>query len=304
MPRSATWSTLAVFLCLTGWTEYSCAQTVRTDTQTGDRIVAYEVDGVAYEALVPGNDRINPESRLISAERVSNLTRYTYRFFNHRGEAALPERGLWMVDIPCRGVTATGIASAAGDWLAELVPASVGSICRFSTLAQREMQPGDSSTLLTVESRFLPAFVVARGYGVAGPHTIPTDEESTPDTLRGVIIQLRAPGGSGSGREMTAVAPFYDPDALPGPITAIQLMRADLLAMCGAMGWITNQGICRSLETKLRNAEAAFMEDDIDQAARMVQAFTSELNAQRGRHVPEPAYAMLFTFLTHLRGRM
>jgi hypothetical protein len=291
-------------LCIAGAGTAACAQTVKTDAQSGERRISYEVDGTTYAAVVPGNDRINPEIALVSATDVGQSVRFTYRVRNRIGGAALPDRGLWMVDIPCRGVAPGGVGSAGGDWLAEFIPTDDGGVCQFSTLAEREMQPGDSSSLLTIESRFLPGFVMATAYGVAGPHLIPSDEETTPDTVRSLVVQLRAPGGSGSGRQVVAVVPFYDPSTLPGPITVIQLMRADLLAMCGDIGWITNRGICRSLEAKLQNAEMALLEDDNDAAQREMNAFTNELNAQRGKHIPETGFLMLSAMRQYLLRNM
>jgi len=70
------------------------------------------------------------------------------------------------------------------------------------------------------------------------------------------------------------------------------------------MGWITNRGICRSLEAKLQNAESALLEDDNAGAQRVMNAFANELNAQRGKHVPEAAYLMLATMREYLLRNM
>lgn len=50
-------------------------------------------------------------------------------------------------------------------------------------------------------------------------------------------------------------------------------------------GFITNQGVAQSLLAKLHAAEAADDRRQPDVAAHMVQAFSREVEAQRGTHI-------------------
>ena len=103
-----------------------------------------------------------------------------------------------MFDLPCTARTASDLTAPVGKWLPEVFTNGAASYCRFSILGEQEMQPGDSAGPFVITSRSLPGFRIARFYGVAGPHQIPTDEEDTPDAVRDLIRELRAPGGSGS----------------------------------------------------------------------------------------------------------
>lgn len=104
-------ATLLAVLLATG-TSLAAAQRVRTDPATGDRIITYTVNGIGYEAVVPGTYRIEPEVRLVSITEASGIYTYSYRLLNHDGPRSLPHRGTWMTDIPCAGVSANDVIGA------------------------------------------------------------------------------------------------------------------------------------------------------------------------------------------------
>ena len=62
---------------------------------------------------------------------------------------------------------------------------------------------------------------------------------------------------------------------------------------CGADTWITNDGICNSLTGKLDRAAVAIGEGNMVRARPHLASFLEELEAQRGKHVSEVAYALL-----------
>ncbi|MDZ7806090.1 MAG: hypothetical protein U5K71_03125 [Gracilimonas sp.] len=63
---------------------------------------------------------------------------------------------------------------------------------------------------------------------------------------------------------------------------------------CNELGWITNQGICNSLEVKLRNVERYLENEKPKQAANALNAFLKEVEAQKDKALSSEAYALLY----------
>jgi hypothetical protein len=67
-------------------------------------------------------------------------------------------------------------------------------------------------------------------------------------------------------------------------------------AQACSLEWVTNEGVCRSLQAKT-DAAARSIERDADAARRQISAFIAELDAQHGpepgKHVNDNAYWLL-----------
>lgn len=74
-------------------------------------------------------------------------------------------------------------------------------------------------------------------------------------------------------------------------------------AACAA-GWITPSQECQSLLAKIAAAQDAVARNQPKVAASTLHALQAELDAQRGKHVTEPAYALLSGNVTYLMGRI
>lgn len=74
-------------------------------------------------------------------------------------------------------------------------------------------------------------------------------------------------------------------------------------AACAA-GWITPSQECQSLLAKIAAAQDAVARNEPKVAASTLPALQAELDAQRGKHVTEPAYALLSGNVTYLMGRI
>ncbi|WP_428235469.1 FIMAH domain-containing protein [Gracilimonas sp.] len=73
---------------------------------------------------------------------------------------------------------------------------------------------------------------------------------------------------------------------------------------CEELGWITNKGICNSLDVKLRNVERHLERNKPKQAGNVLNAFLNELSAQRGKHITEEGYALLYYNAEYLQQRI
>ena len=73
---------------------------------------------------------------------------------------------------------------------------------------------------------------------------------------------------------------------------------------CEELGWITNKGICNSLEVKIRNVKRHLERGKAKQAGNVLNAFLSEVQAQRGKHITEEGYALLYYNAQYLQQRI
>jgi hypothetical protein len=85
-------------------------------------------------------------------------------------------------------------------------------------------------------------------------------------------------------------------------------LRTLLGRSCQELGWISQNGVCHSLDVKLANAQDAIAGGDLAQARNVITAFANELDAQHGdqpgKHVNDSAYALLSANASYLLSRL
>jgi hypothetical protein len=95
-------------------------------------------------------------------------------------------------------------------------------------------------------------------------------------------------------------------DATPSALA--ERLRAFLSRSCGSLGWITQAGVCHSLDVKLTIALDAIAAGRSTEARGALSAFANELEAQHGaepgKHVNDAAYALLSGNATYLLSRL
>jgi hypothetical protein len=160
------------------------------------------------------------------------------------------------------------------------------------------LEPGESLDSIVMTSRGQPAlrsFVVSPSYNPAPPVVVtPANEDS-------VRLNAREP----SHEEEVAFEHLEDSINVRGLTigpTAPPLMFSPLAAIdtllsykhqALSLGWITNQGIANSLDSKLDNAKSKLTAGDTTAAKNMLNAFVNEVEAQNGKHLSSEAYALL-----------
>jgi hypothetical protein len=87
---------------------------------------------------------------------------------------------------------------------------------------------------------------------------------------------------------------------VPAGATAASLaarLRALSSRACGRLGWISQPGVCHSLDVKLAHVESALLDGQTTVARNELAAFVNELDAQRGsqpgKAVSDEAHALL-----------
>jgi hypothetical protein len=73
---------------------------------------------------------------------------------------------------------------------------------------------------------------------------------------------------------------------------------------CEELNWVTNHGVCNSLEVKIRNVKRHIERGKTKQAENVLNAFLNEVKAQRGKHITEEGYALLYYNAEYLRDQL
>jgi hypothetical protein len=118
------------------------------------------------------------------------------------------------------------------------------------------------------------------------------------------VTQAMAPGPS--GLDDAVKRPIVGP-VPPAPTFNLQAEFDRVLALkheACRLSWITNQGVCNSLNVKLDNARAKAITGQAKAAHNQLRAFLHELEAQRGKHVSEDAYQLLAPNVEFLQSRL
>lgn len=158
-----------------------------------------------------------------------------------------------------------------------------GDIASWGWIAY-QLAPGDRATGLSYEAVGLPGFVRYRvlPYAetpIAGENSVVMrdDRDTTGPRFEGNGADFRL----GRTVGIVAVPADQSPEALRSRLGA-------LLDEACTLGWIDGRGVCNSLRVKLGPQKGG------------LQALQRELEAQRGKHVNDAAYALLYPNVTYL----
>ena len=86
--------------------------------------------------------------------------------------------------------------------------------------------------------------------------------------------------------------PVVGPTHAPGSLSLV-VLGTQLASSCTTLGWITNPGICNSLQVKLNAAQANLASGNQTAAGNELQAFANELDALNVKFISPEAYWML-----------
>lgn len=145
--------------------------------------------------------------------------------------------------------------------------------------------PSSSLEGFNFKSKELPSIIIYYGRGYF----------ELPNVAEGEAPPLEATVGADIF-ENSVKGKTIGPRALPENITNSALadtLQSYLSFSCDTT-WIANQGICRSLEAKLENAEKQLERENSNAASGSLQAFLSEVEAQKDKQLSSEAYALLY----------
>lgn len=166
------------------------------------------------------------------------------------------------------------------------------------------VKPGETQSGFELNSKGLPGI---RSY-VLSPNYDPSEYYPSVDELESIEEIKRIDSLiSRDRRELPVRGKTVGPVAPPSntsPSNYTSTLLSYLSQSCTELGWITNQGICRSLEVKLENAQRQLERGNTNAASGSLQAFLNELEAQKGKQVSPEAYALLYFNGEYLLNRL
>lgn len=282
-------------------------QDVRTDPVTGNYYVTvYNDDLEPVEILVEVANRVQLTATTTIAWQNRNF-RYVHR-------VALPPQspqalGDFHFDCPASGHRIAGLS--AGTTYQGTPRSLTVSQASWSglpscivSLGAAPLQPGEHLHV-EVEAGMLPAIGEARALGHVRGVSWPSDGIPENDSAREFVRSVQ--GITGGWKAVPAVVPTRDPAVFEDPAGGLDLLRDDLRTVCGDLSWISNQGVCRSLQAKLDAAARSVERGRTESARGELRAFIQELDAQHGpepgKHVNDNAYALMRTNAAYLLER-
>jgi len=283
------------------------AQQVRRDPATGHYFVTvYDDNRQPVEILVEAAGLVDfavvPEVRPTPAG-----FRYTYSVTVVPGSPQ--SLATFLLDCPdsvafVRGLAATALGDGDELW-AELAPWANLPTC-FVEFGALPLRPSERMRL-EFESPLLPEIGESRGIGAVRGVSWPTSDP-IPENDEALEFVRSIQGFTGGWKAVPTLVPTRDPSRLDDPASAVPVIRTDIDRACGQLGWITNAGVCRSLQAKLDAAARSIDRSNAASARGQLQAFLQELEAQHGpqpgKHVGANAYSLLKTNVEYVLGRL
>ncbi len=185
-----------------------------------------------------------------------------------------------------------------GDWSGWTRYGSV-DVAHWALL-EHLVGPGGESAALRYRALGVPGITV---YYAGGDWPVPPYQPVNLDTIP--RVSERGNLASHAVRGLTVGIEPQPPDRSPGALN--ERLRAFLSRAC-ALGWISNAGVCNSLQVKLDQAARSLERGNGTEARRQLGAFLEELEAQHGpepgKHVNNSAYWLLKINVEYLLGRM
>jgi len=139
--------------------------------------------------------------------------------------------------------------------------------------------PGKSDSSFTYSTSALP--FIARYY-IQGANETPTDV-----SFEEIVEDIKTNSVTGY-----TLGPYDPPKPFDAGVFTDSLYSFTRQA-CD-LGWVTNKGICRSLQAKLDNVQRQLKAGKTKTAANGIQSFLNEVEAQKGKHLTSEGYGLLY----------
>ncbi len=172
-----------------------------------------------------------------------------------------------------------------GHWLLNLGIFGGRQSAQWLGLGDAKVSPGHHTPPLSLGAVGIPDIV---SYWIIAYTPPPQTDDPDGEPEVSPMLQRSIRGTT------VGVAPL-PPNATAASLTA--RLRSLLGRSCGELKWISQAGVCHSLDVKLAHAEEAFNSGQVAVAREQLAAFMSELDAQHGpqpgKYVGDSAYALL-----------
>ena len=286
------------------------AQELSLNPATGNYSLRYFSDELNREVaieIIPPN-KIAPTAELALVRRgVDGAHVYSYTIRNKRSVGSL--QGIGLMEMVCPPRAFTSVVRTEG-WDGSARGPSARTLgrdhCVFLVTDDAGILPGEAREGIELATQWLPAISSGNFWGLAEPFQFPPEEqaEHAPE-LHNLIRMVDGVGGGWVRSDL--VSPGRDPAQYTNPMTLLRAISGDLSQAC-TLAWITNGGVCRSLQVKLSHAETSLQGQKVSTTRNELESFLAELDAQHGpqpgKHVNENAYWLLRTNVEYLLSRL
>ena len=242
--------------------------------------------GLLQSQAAPGTN-LRVTVTIANLTRVADTVSIAYRLTN--AAASVERVGDFFVETPSPAIAVVRplpfthwvVASKYGD----------RPVASWGILDPTILIPGTTGPDLSFKAIGIPGIVDAHVIGDHPPPELREDSlRAEPDPLLTNAIHFRVVG-------VVAADPSASAPALVSRLGV-------LLAESCSLGWVSNAGVCQSLQAKIDAASSALQRGDLGAATNQLNALINELNAQRGKQVDDNAYFLLRTNAEYVVSRI
>lgn len=262
-------------------------ESVNFDSENGEYVINYlNENGDQHQAFyVPGN-QVKPFVYVsVSLDSAGDLFSYSYEVINEKDAIS----GLYSFSVEIKAPIENA-KNPNNSWFSGMYPRL--SVYDWAHTGGEEVgiQPSENQKGFFFQSLGLPAIVKGYASSVTGVFFSEEQErEELPYEVDVVVDSLK---------RITEHVTFQTigPKVLPENISntaLVDTLQSYLSFSCDTT-WIKNQGICRSLETKLENVDRQLQRENTSPARGSLQAFLNEVEALREKQLSSEAYALLW----------
>jgi len=127
-------------------------------------------------------------------------------------------------------------------------------------------------------------------------------EHELPDLNSSVSYQMKIKDErTNSFKGMTISPGIFPANVLP---SVVRDSLSSYTSRACNLGWVTNKGICRSLQATLDNVQRQLKAGKTKTAANGIQSFIHEVEAQKGKHLTSEGYGLLYFNARYLLDRL
>ncbi|MEX2602787.1 MAG: hypothetical protein WD361_01225 [Gracilimonas sp.] len=266
------------------------------DNEEGVYIVHYkwsQEDTLRKAVYVPAN-QVSPEiNATIIFDQTDNIFKYNFLIRNEN----TAKHPLFSIDLEVY-TSINNISSPSPDWWGRKLDNK--KLVRW--IKRRGLSPGieigESGEGFGFKSKGLPR--TSTVYFSSLTHIFHPENDEPPYFVVALIDSIRK---ESNAIDRITLAPWY-PDSTMSLQDFTDTLQTFRYQACEELGWVTNHGVCNSLEVKIRNVKRHIERGQLKQAGNVLRAFLNEVDAQRGKHITEEGYALLNFNARYLRDQI
>lgn len=266
MRRIARTSTWLLFAGLVTAAAGEAQQLAPTDSAGVYALTYTDIDGVSHTVRVEALNRVDPE---LSTTAIETSDGFRLELVLKHRDSDRSHQPILQFELPCPEVTALA-APEGWDARWEDHPTR-GATCVFSSRGA-PLPTGESAGTFVIEGPLGPGVATARVFGVAEAVYWTSEAGAVPEEAYALAGTVRGRVGGWLDAPVVALVGERTVEA------ALDRLLEELAGFC-ADGDIRPQGVCTSLEAKLRAAATAHAAGDVDTAIRNLESALHEVEA-------------------------